>query len=213
MTRQTRRALVAFAVLATALMAPAIGRADVVAQWNQIAEQDTMDVVWDASRGVFVIARSVHAGDEPSVWMTFVRTDGSVRTDEKIAATVAGTVVRAATLESGVVGIFFERSNGAQLSYLRLSGSDRQLYRNVWDLEDNLVVVGRSNHFTLARWVDVTSRRRALVWTVIDTSANQVVPQKAVFDAMLAGWTPPAAGTLAGRRHDHREGGCGAPFR
>lgn len=163
-----------------------------------VAEQDQMDVVWDASRGVYIVARTLNAGDEPTVWMTFVRTDGSVRTDEEIAPTTAGSLVRAATLENGVVGIFFERATGAQLSYLRLSGSDRQLYRNVWDLEDNLVVVGRNNHFTLARWVDVTTRRRALVWTVIDTSANQVVPQQSVFEVDKGDLTDPPLAMAAG---------------
>lgn len=163
-----------------------------------IADEDEFDVVWDAGRGTYVVARTLNAGEAPTVWITFLRTDGSVRTDEKITEAAPGSIVRAAALESGVVGIFFERSTGAQLSYLRLSGSERRLYRNVGDVEDHLVVVARNNQFTLARWIDVNDRRRALVWTVLDTSGNQVIRQTEVFQVDKGDLTDPPLAMAAG---------------
>ena len=63
MSRSTRRVLLACAVLATALAAPAIGRADVVAHWNQIAEQDTIPLRPTAhgeSRGMAMVAGAMY---------------------------------------------------------------------------------------------------------------------------------------------------------
>jgi hypothetical protein len=63
MSRPTRRALVAFAVLATALAAPALGRADAVAQWNQIAEQNTIPLRPTAhgeTRGMAMVAGAMY---------------------------------------------------------------------------------------------------------------------------------------------------------
>jgi hypothetical protein len=63
MIRITRRALVACALLATVLAAPAVARADVVGQWNLIAQQQTIPLRPTAhgqSRGMAMVEGAVY---------------------------------------------------------------------------------------------------------------------------------------------------------
>jgi hypothetical protein len=63
MTRSTRRALLALAVLTAALVAPTVARADVIGDWNLIAQQNTIPIRPTAhgeSRGMAMVEGAVY---------------------------------------------------------------------------------------------------------------------------------------------------------
>lgn len=141
-----------------------------------MVEADDVDVVWDPLRNAYVVARTVN-GDEPGLWITIVEPDGSIRSNEKVAPAAEGSLVRVVRTDSGTIAVFFKRANGDEVSYLRLSGSEQQLYRNVWTFDDQLHVTTIDNLLVLAKWVDATNSRQTIVYKIIDTSGQVVVDE------------------------------------
>jgi hypothetical protein len=139
------------------------------------AEADDVDVVWDPSRNAYVVAAVVN-GASPDLWITFVQPNGTISGTERVSAAAENSFVRIARTASGIIGIFFKDAEGDDVTMLRLTGSLRQIVKNVYTTEDTVLdVVAFDNRFAFAKWDELNNNRKAVVYTLVDTSGQTVV--------------------------------------
>ena len=136
-----------------------------------IAENDQVDITWSPALDAYVLVRTVTTTAPEQLWMTVVNANGTIRSTSLIATDLRpGTYARVAVTASGIIGLFYEQTNGSVR--MRRVPSVRNSPYDVWDAgADDLVVAARGEEFVMAR---SDEDGRVISWKVITNEGERV---------------------------------------
>ena len=136
-----------------------------------IAENDQIEVTWSPALDAYVLVRTVTTTAPEQLWMTVVNANGTIRSTSLLATDLRPrTYARVAVTASGIVGVFYEDTNGRVR--MRRVPSLRNTPYTVWNAgADDLVVAARGEEFVMAR---SDADGRVISWQVITNEGEKV---------------------------------------
>lgn len=147
---------------------------------NTFAE-DEFDVIWDRTRGAYLVLRTITQGFERGMWLSMLNPDGSVRFDRLVYFFVAAPALpRLAVADNGTIGIFFEHATVPGTSFMRFDVNDR--FQAPVPISSRhslqLVVAARGNTFGVAKQTEAAGGTTEVRFLTVDTNATTVLSER-----------------------------------
>ncbi len=144
-----------------------------------IAEDDRVVVQYSDALQAYVIARSVTTTTPRELWLTILNTDGTRRSNSRIATDIAeDSLVRLAITDGGVIGVFYEQQSTNNIRYTRIQTGIRQITANVWGPveNDDLVVTAHAGQFVMVRSMHEDDESFFL-WQIVADNGDIIRPE------------------------------------
>jgi hypothetical protein len=136
---------------------------------------DRIDVLWSPALNGYVVARAILQGAFRGVWITILEQSGAQRSDRQAPVSISGnTPLELAVTTSGVIGAFFNNSNGS-LVFARTGGTGIIEVRVMTAASEFIAAAGHDGVFAVARSSETNlGANTEIRWFVVDTS-QQIV--------------------------------------
>ncbi|HEX6159533.1 MAG TPA: PKD domain-containing protein, partial [Thermoanaerobaculia bacterium] len=150
------------------------GAAVVLTPNHLIFPDDELHVIWDPTRGAYLMARTITQSGERGLWLEVIERDGRTRADRQIELFPArpGANPRVAVTANGTIGVFYDHGITEQLTLLRIDASET-LHPAIPVIADpglTFDVHARNNVFGIVRRLPIAdaTTRTEIRWMALD---------------------------------------------